>query len=345
MKAEIKKIKSKPNFFSKFLIWGLVGFLLSISSNLKAQDTIKNLIFEGAGIKGLAYAGTLSELQVRGKIQKLEKVGGTSAGAITALAVSLGYEADEIADIIFETNFGKFNQGKLGGFFRLKNQYGYFKSYRFDKWLGKIIEAKTGNPDITFKELKEKGFIDLYCLATLLDEQKSIVYSIENFPNMKVRDAVRASMTIPMYFNAMFIDNQGIVYKKQKHCKDCHIVVDGGLMANFPINIFDTIVDGKRIANPYTVGIRIDEDAQIQLDTNQKKELIPQNISSFGGFVGAFYKIMLETSNRSFLTSEDWNRTISVSSAHIGPKIKKLSPEDKSILIENGKIGVRNFYN
>jgi NTE family protein len=320
----------------------LTLFIILIINQLSAQDTIKNLVFEGAGIKGLAYAGSIAELQKLDKLKHLEKVGGTSAGAIIALTVALGYTPEEIEEIIFETNFAKFNQGKLGGFFRYRNHYGYYKSERFGKWLGKLIEAKTGNPNLTFAELRANHFYDLYCVATLMDEQKTIVYSIENQPNMQIKEAVRASMTIPLYFGAMFIDDDGKVYKKQND--STHVVCDGGLLANFPIQIFDTIIDGKRVENLQTLGIRMDEEAQITLDHKRDKKLMYREIQSTKDFVGAFYKICLESSNRSSLTQKDWDRTVSVNSGHIGSRIKHLKESEKNMLIENGKKGVSEYF-
>ncbi len=58
----------------------------------------KNLVFEGGGVKGLAYASALRRLEEEKVIclKDIERVGGTSAGAITALLVGLGFSWDEI---------------------------------------------------------------------------------------------------------------------------------------------------------------------------------------------------------------------------------------------------------
>ena len=60
------------------------------------NSSIKNLIFEGAGLRGIAYCGAITELENRKLITGIEKVGGTSAGAVTALCISLGYSSNEI---------------------------------------------------------------------------------------------------------------------------------------------------------------------------------------------------------------------------------------------------------
>ena len=81
--------------------------LISIlaANSLKAQ--VKNLVFEGAGIRGIAYSGAIKVLEEKNLLQNIERVGGTSAGAITALLLSLGYNADEITQLINSTSFKK----------------------------------------------------------------------------------------------------------------------------------------------------------------------------------------------------------------------------------------------
>jgi NTE family protein len=43
------------------------------------------------------------------------------------------------------------------------------------------------------------------------------------------------------------------------------------------------------------------------------------------------------------LTEDDWNRTISISSVGITPRIKKLSKSQKDMLIISGEKSVSNF--
>lgn len=84
--------------------------ILLFCQKLYAQNTIKNLVFEGAGVRGIAYAGAIKELENNKLISQIEKVGGTSAGAITAMMLALGYSSDEIGEIISQTKLNKFNQ-------------------------------------------------------------------------------------------------------------------------------------------------------------------------------------------------------------------------------------------
>lgn len=314
-----------------------------------AAQTYKNLIFEGGGIRGVAYAGVLRGLETRGMLDSVGKAGGTSAGAIAALLVSLRYSAEEIKKITYDTKLQRFNDGRFfffGGISRMNRNYGWYRGKAFTRWLEDLIEAKTGNGSITFAELHNRGFRDLYVTGTSLNNQKLIVFSYEKYPDMKVSDAVRISMSIPLYFEAVFIDSAGHVVDKKKTTGNYDIMVDGGLTGNFPIFIFDevTTVDGKatRSPNPHTLGIRIDTNEQIAYDT-ERKGLAPIRVERFKNYVGAFYNYVIENLNRYTLTEEDWKRTVAVSSGNINPRIKKLSVEQKDLLVNNGINAINVF--
>ena len=98
-------------------------FFISLLCANALQAQVKNLVFEGAGIRGIAYCGAIKVLEQKNLLQSVERVGGTSAGAITALFLSIGYNADEIKELINSTSFKKFNDGNFfffGGIHRLK---------------------------------------------------------------------------------------------------------------------------------------------------------------------------------------------------------------------------------
>ena len=123
-------------------------FLLVLNVCYAQERFIKNLVFEGAGIRGIAYAGVLEEFEKAKLLTGVTKVGGTSAGAIIALTLALGYNAEEINKIIYETNFNKFNDGRyifFGGIHRMRNKYGWYRGSKFSNFLGSLIENKTQN--------------------------------------------------------------------------------------------------------------------------------------------------------------------------------------------------------
>jgi len=322
-------------------------FAVCLTSPLNAQYT--NLVFEGAGIRGIAYAGVIRALEEEKMLKDVERVAGTSAGAIAALTVSLGYSSRQIEKIIYDTKIQKFNDGRflfIGGISRVNRHYGWYRGKSFTKWLEKIISDKTGDADLTFAGMHARGFPDLFVTGTSLNNQKLVVFSFETYPSMKVKDAVRISMSIPLYFEAVCIDSTGKVVDPKKARDPYDIVVDGGFTGNFPIFVFDSLASGSgsdRIPHRSTLGFRIDTPPQIAYDSLNPGALAPVPVNKFSNYVGALYNYVLENLNRSTLTKADWDRTVSISSGSIGPKIRKLSIREKNMLIENGQIATQDF--
>ena len=56
----------------------------------------RNLVFKGGGVKGVAYIGALKVLEEKGSLGQIERIGGTSAGAINAVLQNYGRLPEEI---------------------------------------------------------------------------------------------------------------------------------------------------------------------------------------------------------------------------------------------------------
>ena len=65
----------------------------------------RNLVFEGGGVKGIAYVGAMQFLKKKGVLKNIQRVGGTSAGAINATLFALGFTNTETKKILKNLNF------------------------------------------------------------------------------------------------------------------------------------------------------------------------------------------------------------------------------------------------
>lgn len=338
-----KSIHMKIKFF---LSSAPLLFTLSMLAHTSDSCAIRNLVLEGAGIRGIAYCGALMELEERGVLQTVETVGGTSSGAITACFYSVGYTPSEISDVIGSTDFGAFNDGKwgiAGGLYRLKHELGYYPGEALLHWLENHVAAKTGNPDITFAQLSQLADVqstykNLVIAATSMNQQRTVFFSAKEYPDMRIVDAVRASMAVPLYFEPVAINPAGKVIPLSAVTPEDHLCADGGITANFIIDYFDHCPAHQ------TLGLRIDSEEQIREDYTTG-ELAMQPTDNLTAYIQALYYIIKETMNRTELTAEDWERTVSIADCHIGPKVKKLNAEQKRALIESGRNGVRSWYN
>ena len=247
-----------------------------------------NLALEGGGVHGIAYAGAFKALEERGILKNIQKIAGTSAGAIAGLAACLNYTSAQMDSILMTLKFEKLNDGK-GGLFgkykRVKNKFGIYKGDKFEKWLKTLIEEKTGKSDLTFKQLHElhitnPAYKDLYCTGTNVSRQRLEIFSYETTPNFSIATAVRISGGIPLFFEPIALDDNLQPIKKGDTASFINYYVDGGALCNFPISMFDTCV-GK--GNPLlcntlkfnnaTLGLKIERPAQIDSFQNNNTSI------------------------------------------------------------------------
>lgn len=319
----------------------------------------KNLVLEGGGVRGLAYAGAFSELEKKGILQQIEKVAGTSVGAFAGIMISVGYNAKEIDSILRTLPIERFNDGRggvFGKYRRIRHNYGLYKGEKIELWIQQLIKYKTGDGNFTFAQLHQlhlqnKLFRDLYVTATNLSKQQLDIFSFEHTPDMSIALAGRISGGIPFYFEPIILNNKYQKIEKSDTLSDRNYYVDGGMIANYPISIFDTCENGgnplqcdKRWFNPQTLGIKLERPAQIDSLKNNSNNIPPFEIRSVRDYIHAFNNLVLETLNRKYPTLEnEKKRTIYVSYGSIKSKVRKMKPAEKEILYNNGVKAVVEF--
>ncbi len=321
----------------------------------------KNLVLEGGGTRGLAYAGVFSVLEQKGILNKIENIGGSSAGAIAGMLISVGYSAEEIDSIMIDLPIQKFNDGKLGvigKYRRFKTKYGIYKGEVFEKWLQQLVAFKTGKPLLTFKELNELQqanslYKNLYCTGTNISKQQLEIFNFNNTPDMPIALAVRISSSVPLYFEPLALDNQLHKIKKYDTASFVNYYVDGGMLCNYPISIFDTCPENtanpllcdKVKFNTQTIGIKLERQQQIDSIENNSIKIPSYNIKNLTGYLAAFSNLMMETLSRKYPGLEnEKGRTIFVSQGNISSRVKKTKQQDKLLLYENGVSAANGFF-
>ncbi|HOI23388.1 MAG: patatin-like phospholipase family protein [Spirochaetia bacterium] len=236
----------------------------------------KNLVFKGGGVRGAAYLGAIKYLYDNGLMRSAERVAGTSAGAITAAVLALNFqdfkELKTVADSLdyrrvpAEGDLKEEDAGLVGrrlsarlqshGLFknlqcsiRLVQEKGWYSSDYLYQWLRTVIAQSFSvvKEAYSFRDFQntaihkdKRAFLALYVTGTDISNRKSRVFSYETTPEMEVALAVRISMSIPLFFEAIpfgYPGTQGLQY-----------FADGGLMWNYPIELFDEARFGRRMA-------------------------------------------------------------------------------------------------
>lgn len=313
---------------------------------------------EGGGVKGIAYLGAMEVLEQKGILGQIKRVGGTSAGAINALLLGLGYSNNETKEILWQLDFRKFKDESFGFItdsIRLFREYGWFKGDYFRNLIAELVKTKTGNPNATFAEIKSAGkFRDIYFIGSNLSTRLEAIFSYEHTPDIAVADAVRISVSIPLFFAA----------KKYNG----HLFVDGGLLDNYPIKLFDrkkyaenpssyretdyytaqnTILKSERetnwfIYNKETLGFRLDSAREISVFAGSEPQ--KHDIKNFFSYTWALISTLLENQESYHLHSDDWQRTIYIDTIGVRTTQFDISDELKAGLIESGRISTLKYF-
>ncbi|MEJ7610773.1 MAG: patatin-like phospholipase family protein [Ferruginibacter sp.] len=337
-----------------FILCPLFGF-----AQLPSQYT--NLALEGGGTRGVAYAGVFKVLEEKGVLQNIENVAGSSAGAIAGLMLAIGYNAKEIDSILMSLPFQKFNDGRgglYGKYKRVKKKFGIYKGDHFENWLRETLRIKTGNAALSFRGLHEmksvdKRYRDFYCTATNISRQRLEVFSFTTSPDLSLAVAVRISGGIPLYFTPVALDDSLHKIKKGDTVSYINYYVDGGMLCNYPISMFDSCKAGGQpllcnelVFNRQTLGIKLEREEQIEMFMKDSVELAyfrPKNIKDF---LAAFGNLTTETMARKYPGLEnEKGRTIYVSYGNSDARIKKMSDANKRMLYDNGVKGAMEFFN
>ena len=320
----------------------------------------RNLVFEGGGVRGIAYAGALEVLEEEKILPDIKRVAGTSAGAILAVLVGLGYTPAEIENIVWNLDFNKFKDdswGFLRDSKRIFMDYGWFKGDFFREFIGNIIKDKTGDRETTFGQLDQmkqdgKPFLDIYLIGSNLSTEFSEVFSAEATPDFRIADAARISMSIPIFFAAVRANPRKDVY------------VDGGLLDNYPIQAFDStkFVEKHFVKTPYynkinetqrkmpkvfkpsyeyvynqeTLGFRLDSSEEIAVFHDNTEPQV-RDINNLFNYTAALLNTLIDFQRNTHLHSDDWQRTIYIDTLDVKATDFDLSNERKTALLESGR--------
>lgn len=231
------KIPKKRYFYTKFqpmkrFLLLLCPLLLSIHI---ARSQSVGLVLSGGGAKGLYHVGIIKALEQNNV--PIDYISGASMGAIVGAMYVSGYSPDEMIRFFLTDSVSKW----LGG--KIPQEYSYYFK-RFDPTPEMIAiginpdttkNATLGLPtnlispyliDLAFINMVSEAsavaagnfdslLVPFRCVATDFFNRKSVTFRTGSLPF-----AVRASMTIPLYFKPLE--------------KDSILLYDGGVYNNFP---------------------------------------------------------------------------------------------------------------
>lgn len=217
----------------RYLIICTIVFPLSIFAQ---EDEITShqrpkigLVLSGGGAKGMAHIGVLKAMEQEGI--RPDYIAGTSMGSIIGGLYAIGYSADQLDTIIRQIDWGQVLSNTIPLEYVAYEEKQYYNRYLVElpivKWKPQLptgmIQGQMLDEMLTSYTWPSKKYatfdefpIPFRCIATDVSTGKAIV-----FKDGSLAKAMRASMAIPTAFTAIDLDTT--------------LVVDGGIVDNFPV--------------------------------------------------------------------------------------------------------------
>ena len=142
---------------------------------------------------------------------------GVSFGAFLVFLLSIGWDPAELCEATKDVNVSDMCKPNVRHFF---DHFGLASSDAMMAYLDNLTKAKDIDPVITFRDHMYLTDITLRIPALCLNTRKLVYFSHLSHPNLPVRDAIRASISIPLIYTSPIIDGQHFV--------------DGGMIHNLP---------------------------------------------------------------------------------------------------------------
>jgi predicted acylesterase/phospholipase RssA len=243
-----------------------------------------DVVFEGGGAKGSSFVGALTALGAAGHTTR--RLIGTSAGAITATLLAVGYTPEEMLEAVNEKLNGKprfatfmdhprptdFNQLQkdasdtmralellhipmVAGHVLLNMMLetplyptlfstvecgGVFAGVAFLSWLTEKLAVKNIASTDTLATVFAKTQVDLSVVASDTSDMEMLVLNHRTAPDVPIAWAVRMSMSIPLVWREVPWQESWGLYRGRT--KTGNVIVDGGVLSNFPIRLIDESV-------------------------------------------------------------------------------------------------------
>jgi NTE family protein len=287
-----------------------------IESDTKRNNKLFNkkiLVLSGGGTKGFVYYGAFKALEELNILKNIKTFVGTSIGTFFAFLYLCGYNATEMEEFMY-----LFNPKKMTSieslenisFLEIFNKFGLDDGEGMRIVINKLLKGKGIKENATlldFYQFNKKKFI----ITTVCVNTKDVEYlSYENYPNLKVCDAIRMSTCIPLYYKPVLFNNK--------------YYVDGGFIDNYPINLFKDNLEeviGLYVENIYE----------------------PSDIKDFKDFIISLYKIY----NKGYVYNilRNWEKfTILIHVEQTNLLQFELSKEQKNTFFQIGYNAVYDFY-
>ncbi|EAQ98259.1 patatin-like phospholipase family protein [Congregibacter litoralis] len=258
-------------------------------------------VLAGGGARLPAHIGILTALEEL-KIDFRQMVG-VSGGSIVAALFAGGYDLADIRQISDDTDFSQF----LGqNFISLLRTGGLSSGDRFERWMDEKMQGRR------FCDLA----MDLSVVATDVRSGKAVIFNRDLSPEMRISEAVRYSMSVPLLFSFKTLGEQ--------------VMADGSILAEEALRR-----DWSGAGTPVVV-FKLRGSGGLNL--KDRKPVIP-----LSNYLAMLIHTFMTTLSHEYINEAFWLSTIVVETGDVSPVAFTLGPELKAELFEAGYRSTLDF--
>jgi len=309
------------------------------------REKYVDLVFEGGGVKGIALVGAFSVLERLG--YEPQNMAGASAGAIVAALIAAGYRADELKEIVANLDYDQFKDQAIedrlpmGKTLSILKDLGIYEGEAFEGWMRGLLEAHGVR---TFGDLVRREDVDLkyryklQVIASDVTERRLLVLpkdapslGVTRPDDLDVALAVRMSMSIPIFFEPVRFTN--------RRTDQEHLIVDGGMLSNFPVWLFDA----EEPQWP-TIGMKLTRKPEAPIGGELAEPVPRGGVTQVIGYLRSLVDTMMAAHDRLYVDQHDFDeRTIAIDTLGVGTTEFDLSPERALELYDSGRAAAKEF--
>jgi len=244
-------------------------------------------IFSGGGTRLPCYVGILAALKEMD--MSFQTLVGVSGGSIVAAMMAAGKSFEEMEDLALNTDFKQFRGFSLINLIRTG---GLSSGDHFEHWMDVQLQGAR------FSDL----VLDLHVLATDINGGGPVVFSKAKTPDMKVSQAVRYSMSIPLMFSFKTFNN--------------HVMADGVILAE------DALHKDWTGRNVPIVCFRLKSDGD-------DKPIVRRRLFPVVSYVLMLIQTFMNAMSREYVHAHYWHNTILINTGDVSsvdfslPTLKK----------------------
>lgn len=285
-----------------------------------------DVAISGGGIKGYALLGAIQELEEKGF--SFEQFAATSSGAILASLYSAGYKSEEIQRMFTTVDVSKFLDSRktcslipFSKWLFLYWKMGLYQGNYLEVWLEQMLKRRGV---YTFKDLPKNKLRIIAAditngkLLVLPDDLHQYGIEKETFP---VARAVRMSCSLPYVFEPV----------KLKSLGETALIVDGGILSNFPIWLF---VDKNGKKKRPVIGLKL---------TAKADDLPARKIKNSIQLFESLFTAMKNAHDAKYVSRKLEKQIVFIPTNHLSTTDFSITDERKNALIELGRYHTKEF--